>query len=287
MTSSDYHYQDGNCLFISPDGQDFGLGVTRVDDGIHVGLADEEGDGAFVVLTNDQAATAGRELLRLSVGPVYESPEELAAEIERLREESARAYSQGVEDMREAAAHAVRQRDYAGHGEDNATVIRDVTLSAYRNPATWETNPDGSKQLASEPNVVRVKPTTRPSKLLHLVRTNKAQVSLLKARCESLENLHSELTDLVESQSRDIEALTGKVRVLEDRADNTDRRATAASERMDDFGRQLSTCVRDPEKESLELSIGSVMDRVHRLEDRLSPPERRVAEHRYDATTDA
>ncbi|WP_174545650.1 hypothetical protein [Nocardiopsis dassonvillei] len=84
--ASDYHFQDETCLFISPKGQDFGLGVTRVDDGIHVGLADEEGDGAFVVLTDDQAATTGRELLRLSVGPVYESPEELAAEIVRLRE---------------------------------------------------------------------------------------------------------------------------------------------------------------------------------------------------------
>ncbi len=98
--ASDYHFQDETCLFISPKGQDFGLGVTRVDDGIHVGLADKEGDGAFVVLTDDQAATTGRELLRLSVGPVYESPEELAAEVARLREESARVGRCGAESRR-------------------------------------------------------------------------------------------------------------------------------------------------------------------------------------------
>lgn len=53
--------------------------------------------------------------------PVYESPEELAAEVVRLRDESARAFSDGVETMRSAAARAMVARpadEWAAAGED-------------------------------------------------------------------------------------------------------------------------------------------------------------------------
>jgi hypothetical protein len=63
------------------------------------------------------------------VPTLAELADRVAAIEERLRNESALSYSQGVEDMRERAAQVVRQRDYAGHGEDNATAIRDALLS--------------------------------------------------------------------------------------------------------------------------------------------------------------
>lgn len=61
------------------------------------------------------------------VGEVYESPEELAAEVVRLREEAVRAYSRGVEDMREAAMKAAS--DAPGTPYTPTEAIRDVTLT--------------------------------------------------------------------------------------------------------------------------------------------------------------
>ncbi|MEU0236828.1 hypothetical protein ABZ234_03990 [Nocardiopsis sp. NPDC006198] len=58
---------------------------------------------------------------------VYETPEELAEEIERLRAELARSYSQGVEDMREAAMRAAS--DAPGTPYTPTEAIRDLTLT--------------------------------------------------------------------------------------------------------------------------------------------------------------
>lgn len=78
-------------------------------------------------LPNADAVKLAIAILRKVVGEVYESPEELAAEIARLREESARAYSQGVENMRAAAMKAAS--DAPGTPYTPTEAIRDVTLT--------------------------------------------------------------------------------------------------------------------------------------------------------------
>lgn len=72
----------------------------------------------------------------------------LTADRDRALDESATAYSQGVEDMRKAAMRAAS--DALGTPWTPTEAIRDVKLSAYRNPALWEKDPLGGERLRDD-----------------------------------------------------------------------------------------------------------------------------------------